>query len=199
MGITSSHVSKQIVDMILLADNSASIVTGVFILADAPLRTITILCIDQGTNMVIAISMAYGQAESDIMKHQPRNPVTDKLVNEYLIPMTYDQIGMVQASAGFFVYTTIPYYGQGWTSYDRKVLANAFHTAFFVSIVVVQWADPLIARLLPTNLKNELLEKFVIKPSFIPIQRLFEDTAEALAETYLNPLTHSPDADEYFS
>merc|ERR1719450_1989971 len=101
MGIAGSDVSKQAADMILLDDNFASIVTGVeegrlifdnlkksiaytltsnipeispfllFILADVPLPLSTI--------MVPAISMAYEQAESDIMKRQPRNPFTDKL------------------------------------------------------------------------------------------------------------------------
>ncbi|QQP54487.1 Sodium/potassium-transporting ATPase subunit alpha, partial [Caligus rogercresseyi] len=77
----------------------------IFILADIPLPlgTVTILCIDLGTDMVPAISMAYEEAESDIMKRQPRNPFTDKLVNERLISMAYGQIGMIQASAGFFV------------------------------------------------------------------------------------------------
>merc|ERR1711950_26629 len=139
MGIAGSDVSKQAADMILLDDNSASIVTGVeegrlifdnlkksiaytltsnipeispfllFILADVPLPlgTVTILCIDLGTDMVPAISMAYEQAESDIMKRQPRNPFTDKLVNERLISMAYGMIGMIQASAGFFVYLVI--------------------------------------------------------------------------------------------
>merc|ERR1719266_518932 len=122
-----------------------------FILADVPLPlgTVTILCIDLGTDMVPAISMAYEQAESDIMKRQPRNPFTDKLVNERLISMAYGQIGMIQASAGFFVYFVIlaengflPWdlfglrrawdsaavndledsYGQEWTYADRKVL-----------------------------------------------------------------------------
>ena len=45
-----------------------------FILADIPLPlgTVTILCIDLGTDMVPAISMAYEEAESDIMKRMPR-------------------------------------------------------------------------------------------------------------------------------
>merc|ERR1711972_616621 len=80
-----------------------------FIIADVPLPlgTVTILCIDLGTDMVPAISMAYEGPESDIMKRQPRNPFTDKLVNERLISMAYGQIGMIQASAGFFVYFVI--------------------------------------------------------------------------------------------
>merc|ERR1719479_183015 len=146
-----------------------------FILADVPLPlgTVTILCIDLGTDMVPAISMAYEFAESDIMKRQPRNPFTDKLVNERLISMAYGQIGMIQASAGFFVYFVImaengflpdklfgirrawdsqaindleDSYGQEWTYKDRKVLEYTCHTAFFVSIVIVQWADLIICK-----------------------------------------------------
>merc|ERR1719389_590361 len=146
-----------------------------FILADVPLPlgTVTILCIDLGTDMVPAISMAYEQAESDIMKRQPGNPFTDKLVNERLISMAYGQIGMIQASAGFFVYFVImaengflpgrlfgirrswdssavndleDSYGQEWTYADRKILEYPCHTAFFVSIVVVQWADLIICK-----------------------------------------------------
>merc|ERR1712106_1124147 len=131
MGIAGSDVSKQAADMILLDDNFASIVTGVeegrlifdnlkksiaYTLTSnipeispfpLPLGTVTILCIDLGTDMVPAISIAYEQAESDIMKRQPRNPFTDKLVNERLISMAYGQIGMIQASAGFFVFFVI--------------------------------------------------------------------------------------------
>merc|ERR1711936_989630 len=146
-----------------------------FILADIPLPlgTVTILCIDLGTDMVPAISMAYEQAESDIMKRQPRNPFTDKLVNERLISMAYGQIGMIQASAGFFVYFVIlaengflpgkllglrrewdsiavndleDSFGQEWTYRDRKILEYTCHTAFFVSIVIVQWADLIICK-----------------------------------------------------
>merc|ERR1711992_523593 len=109
----------------------------------------------------------------DIMKRQPRNPFTDKLVNERLISTAYGQIGMIQASAGFFVYFVImaengflprhlfglrkqwdsiaindleDSYGQEWTYRDRKVLEYTCHTAFFVSIVIVQWADLIICR-----------------------------------------------------
>merc|ERR1712055_188118 len=146
-----------------------------FILADVPLPlgTVTILCIDLGTDMVPAISMAYEGAESDIMKRQPGNPFTDKLVNERLISMAYGQIGMIQASAGFFTYFVIlaengflpgklfgirrawdsqaindlqDSYGQEWPYKDRKILEYTCHSAFFVSIVIVQWADLIICK-----------------------------------------------------
>merc|ERR1712038_270323 len=155
-----------------------------FILAEVPLPlgTVTILCIDLGTDMVPAISMAYEGAESDIMKRQPRNPFTDKLVNERLISMAYGQIGMIQASAGFFVYFVIlaengflPWdlfglrkswdslaindledsYGQEWTYKDRKILEYTCHSAFSVSIVVVQWADLIICK----TRKNSLFQQ----------------------------------------
>ncbi len=53
-----------------------------FIIANIPLPlgTVTILCIDLGTDMVPAISLAYEKAECDIMRRPPRNPYTDKLV-----------------------------------------------------------------------------------------------------------------------
>merc|ERR1711990_42143 len=146
-----------------------------FILADVPLPlgTVTILCIDLGTDMVPAISLAYEKAETDIMKRKPRDPIHDKLVNERLISIAYGQIGMMQATAGFFTYFVImaengfrplallglreewdnpdidfvvDSYGQEWTYDQRKQLEYTCHTAFFVSIVVVQWADLIICK-----------------------------------------------------
>lgn len=58
-------------------------------------------------HQVPAISLAYEEAEADIMKRMPRDPLRDKLVNERLISMAYGQIGMIQASGGFFVYFVI--------------------------------------------------------------------------------------------
>ncbi|CAD5215636.1 unnamed protein product [Bursaphelenchus okinawaensis] len=138
-----------------------------------PLGTITILCIDLGTDMVPAISLAYEEAESDIMKRKPRDPSRDKLVNERLISLAYGQIGMIQASSGFFTYFCIMAengfypsrlyqiraewdsmavnnlrddYGQEWTYTNRKILEYTCHTAYFVSIVIVQWADLIISK-----------------------------------------------------
>merc|ERR1712178_245603 len=174
-----------------------------FILADVPLPlgTVTILCIDLGTDMVPAISMAYEQAESDIMKRQPRNPFTDKLVNERLISMAYGQIGMIQASAGFFVYFVImaengfwpgrlfgirrawdsqavndltDSYGQEWTYADRKILEYTCHTAFFVSIVIVQWADLIICK----TRKNSVFQQGM-KNHFLNFGLFFETVLAA--------------------
>uniref|UniRef100_A0A7N9ATB6 Sodium/potassium-transporting ATPase subunit alpha n=1 Tax=Mastacembelus armatus TaxID=205130 RepID=A0A7N9ATB6_9TELE len=162
-----------------------------FIIASVPLPlgTVTILCIDLGTDMVPAISLAYESAESDIMKRQPRNPKSDNLVNERLISMAYGQIGMIQALGGFFTYFVIlaengflpqtlvgirinwddrevndleDYYGQQWTYEQRKIIEFTCHTAFFASIVVVQWADLIICKtrrnsLFQQGMKNRIL------------------------------------------
>jgi sodium/potassium-transporting ATPase subunit alpha len=55
-----------------------------YLITDTPLAlgTITILCIDLGTDMIPAISLAYEKAENDIMKRRPRDPRHDRLVNE---------------------------------------------------------------------------------------------------------------------
>ncbi|XP_047697014.1 sodium/potassium-transporting ATPase subunit alpha-4 isoform X2 [Prionailurus viverrinus] len=166
-----------------------------------PLGTITILCIDLGTDMVPAISLAYESAESDIMKRAPRNPKTDDLVNHRLIGMAYGQIGMIQALAGFFTYFVIlaengfrPFdllgirlnwenrflndledsYGQQWTYEQRKVVEFTCHTAFFVSIVVVQWADLIICKtrrnsIFQQGMKNNILIFGLMEETFLAV------------------------------
>jgi sodium/potassium-transporting ATPase subunit alpha len=146
-----------------------------FIIAGVPLPlgTVTILCIDLGTDMFPAISLAYEEAEADIMQRKPRDPTGDRLVNSRLIGYAYLQIGMIQAAAGFFTYFTImaengfrpsdlfnlredwddqdvqfvtDSYGQQWNYDNRKDLEYTCQTAFFVAIVIVQWADLLICK-----------------------------------------------------
>uniref|UniRef100_A0A673N1I2 Na(+)/K(+)-exchanging ATPase n=1 Tax=Sinocyclocheilus rhinocerous TaxID=307959 RepID=A0A673N1I2_9TELE len=154
-----------------------------------PLGTVTILCIDLGTDLIPAISLAYENAENDIMKRQPRNAQTDRLVNARLISMAYGQIGMIQAVAGFFTYIVVmsengfwpsylpglrvgwedrsisdleDSYGQQWTFEARKIIESTCHTAFFISIVVVQWGDLIIVKtrrnsIIQQGMKNKVL------------------------------------------
>merc|ERR1711879_72469 len=179
-----------------------------FILADVPLPlgTVTILCIDLGTDLLPAISLAYEQAESDIMKRAPRNPQKDKLVNERLISMAYGQIGMIQASAGFFVYFVIlaengfwpgklfgirrswdsqavnaleDSYGQEWTYGQRKIVEFTCHTAFFTSIVIVQWADLLICKTRRLSIFQQGMRNKIM------IAGLFEETLLAAVLAYM--------------
>ncbi|ODN01960.1 Sodium/potassium-transporting ATPase subunit alpha [Orchesella cincta] len=162
-----------------------------FIVFNIPLAlgAVTILCIDLGTDMVPAISLAYEKAESDIMKRAPRDSKKDKLVNERLISVAYGQIGMIQAAAGFFVYVVImtecgfwwydlfglrqrwdspavndleDSYGQEWTYSSRKRLEYTCHTAFFVAIVIVQWADLIICKTRRLSLYHQGMDNWVL-------------------------------------
>jgi len=72
-----------------------------------PLSTILILCVDLGTDMVPAISMAWEGAEADIMKRRPRNSEVDHLVTKKLVVFAYLQIGVIQAASGFFAWLTV--------------------------------------------------------------------------------------------
>nr|CAD7603124.1 unnamed protein product [Timema genevievae] len=133
-----------------------------------PLGVIAILCIDLGTDMVPAISLGYERSESDIMKRRPRCPYTDKLVNGKLIFLAYGHLGVIQTAGGFFNYFVImaengflpmrllrlreewdslvvndlrDSYGQQWTYSARKRLEYTCHTAFFITVVITQWAN----------------------------------------------------------
>jgi sodium/potassium-transporting ATPase subunit alpha len=167
-----------------------------FILTGIPLAlgTVAIICIDLGTDMVPAISLAYERPEFDIMKRKPRNPATEKLVGTNLISMSCGQIGMIQAFAGFCTYFVImaengflPWrliglrqhwnsasindledsYGQEWTYKDRKILEYTCHTAFFVSIVIVQWTDLIICKTRISSIFKQGMSNWVLNFALI--------------------------------
>jgi sodium/potassium-transporting ATPase subunit alpha len=179
-----------------------------FILCDIPLPlgTVTILCIDLGTDLLPAISLAYEEAETDIMKRAPRDPLHDKLVNERLISMAYGQIGMLQALSGFVIYFVIMMengwlpgrlfgiraqwddrgnnaledsYGQEWTYGQRKIVEFTCHTAFFTSIVIVQWADVLICKTRRLSIFQQGMRNKIM------IAGLFEETLLAAILAYM--------------
>jgi sodium/potassium-transporting ATPase subunit alpha len=170
-----------------------------------PLGTVTILCIDLGTDLLPAISLAYEQAESDIMKRNPRNKFTDRLVNERLISMAYGQIGMIQASAGFVCYFVIMMqngflpskilglrvswddklnqnledsWGNEWTYSQRKIVEFTCHTMFFTAIVIVQWADVLICKTRRLSIFQQGMKNKIL------IAGLFEETILAAFLAY---------------
>ncbi|RXM99225.1 Sodium/potassium-transporting ATPase subunit alpha-1 [Acipenser ruthenus] len=152
-----------------------------------------------------AISLAYEGAESDIMKRRPRNSKTDKLVNERLISMAYGQLGMISALGGFFTYFVIladngflplrllgiriewedkslsdleDSYGQQWTYEQRKIVEFTCQTAFFISIVIVQWAILIICK----TRKNSVFKQGM-KNNILTLG-LFEETALAAFLSY---------------
>merc|ERR1719436_1293043 len=86
-----------------------------------PLSTPLILCVDLGTDMAPAISMAYEGKESNIMTRKPRDPERDNLVTWRLVSFAYLQIGMLQALAGFYAYMVVLWDGAG---IDPRSLTN---------------------------------------------------------------------------
>jgi sodium/potassium-transporting ATPase subunit alpha len=150
-----------------------------------PLPTQLILCIDLGTDMVPAISLAYENKEANIMLKKPRDMHKDRLVTAKLVSFSYLQIGLLQALGGFYAFFVVLYdYGfypnilfglvdgfkseylwpdatnpteirfegksypvreclihtEGVCHNPEEALAHA-QCAFFISIIVVQWAD----------------------------------------------------------
>jgi sodium/potassium-transporting ATPase subunit alpha len=113
-----------------------------------PLETVMILCIDLGTDMLPAISLAYEEPEEQegddadddkfalgIMDRQPRDMDTDRMVNTRLIGLAYGIIGMIQAAAGFACYFSvfasynihfedITGTGFDWLNEDKKYVAG---------------------------------------------------------------------------
>eukprot|EP00050_Salpingoeca_kvevrii_P005855 m.286007 g.286007 ORF g.286007 m.286007 type:complete len:1103 (+) comp11497_c0_seq1:103-3411(+) len=171
-----------------------------------PLSTIMILAIDLGTDMYPAISLAYEKAESDIMLRRPRNAATDRLVNSRLLSLTYLQIGVIQAMAGFFCYFVVmsdygfrpsrliglrsdwddedienlrDSYGQTWGYDERKDLEAAAQTSYFVSIVVVQWADLIICKTRMLSIVDQGMTNWNLNRALV-----FE-TLLAIAITYI--------------
>ncbi|KAG9396843.1 Cation-transporting P-type ATPase [Carpediemonas membranifera] len=127
-----------------------------------PLTTVLILCIDLGTDMIPAISLAYEDPEADIMNLPPRDAKKDRLVTTRLISFSYLQIGIMQAVAGFVTYFYVM--RSSGIPWDRIITLFSSHTAelpdtdayntihrraqtaFFFSIIMVQWADLLICK-----------------------------------------------------
>eukprot|EP01129_Flabellula_baltica_P001518 TRINITY_DN1145_c0_g1_i1.p1 TRINITY_DN1145_c0_g1~~TRINITY_DN1145_c0_g1_i1.p1 ORF type:complete len:1074 (+),score=311.27 TRINITY_DN1145_c0_g1_i1:19-3240(+) len=168
-----------------------------------PLSTVLILCVDLGTDLLPAISLAYEKAESDIMNRPPRDAKRDHLVTAKLIGFAYLQIGIIQAMAGFYSYLVVlgsygirPEIlfstGFDWGKEEfliagvgeslRFEALNYAQTSYFVSIVIVQWADLLISKtrklsIFQQGLKNKIL-----------VLGLFEETILALLLVYLPPV-----------
>ncbi|XP_033353676.1 sodium/potassium-transporting ATPase subunit alpha-like [Bombus vosnesenskii] len=154
-----------------------------------PVGVICILCIDLGTDMWPAVSLAYEKSESNIILRKPRIPLKDHLVSHRLLFLSYGQIGIIEACAGFVTYFVVmaehgflPYrlldlrsswdsivvndlqdcYGQEWTYEQRKILEYTCHTAFFVSIVIVQIADVMICKTRRVSLFHQGMDNWVL-------------------------------------
>eukprot|EP00731_Ephydatia_muelleri_P011696 Em0006g590a len=160
-----------------------------------PLGAIAIIIICVGTDIVPAISLAYEKAECDIMARPPRDQHKDRLASHTLIYQSYAQIGMLESAAGFLTYFVVMgengfspvkanSYGQDWGYAERKQLEYMCYTAWFVSIVVAQWADLMICR----TRRNSFFEAGMSNPYFF--FALLSETALAIFLAYFPGLSH---------
>lgn len=179
-----------------------------------PLTTVMILCIDLGTDMIPAISLAYEEAESDIMRRKPRNAQTDRLVNARLISFSYLQIGVMQALAGMYVYLVVlgdngisphslPFSEQNFPTLDPGIELRQAQTAYFISIVEVQWADLLICKtrmlsLFQQGMRNKILNFGLVSETllalivaYVPVVNFAIGTAFILPQWWLPALPFS--------
>ncbi|CAF3644832.1 unnamed protein product, partial [Rotaria sp. Silwood1] len=137
-----------------------------YAIVDIPLAlsTITILCIDLGTDIVPSITFAYDKAEGDLLERPPRKR-TDKMCTIKLITLCYGQMAMIEASGAFFAFFVVmaengwwpsrllgirdawdspavndlrDSYGQDWTYEQRRNLDLAAQSAYFIGIVITQ-------------------------------------------------------------
>ncbi|KAF0699415.1 Aste57867_10023 [Aphanomyces stellatus] len=93
-----------------LAVNIAELVpflVNILVAIPNPLTTVLMLLLCLGTDMIPAISMAYEDAENDIMLRAPRRPSIDRLVTKKLVFWSYIHLGMIEAFAGHVVYFTV--------------------------------------------------------------------------------------------
>jgi sodium/potassium-transporting ATPase subunit alpha len=159
-----------------------------------PLGILAVLAIDLGTDLLPAVSLAFEEPETDLMKHQPRNPDTDPLLTEQLLFLSYGQLGLIQAASGFFTYFVImsengfkpdrliglrkaweskaindlrDSYGQEWTYDDRKTLEYMCQAGFLMSIVVVQWSVLLQTRSRRTSIFQRPMNNWVLNIALV--------------------------------
>lgn len=93
----------------LLTSNMTEIwpfVALVLIQIPLPLSNIFMLCICVGTDIYPALSLAYEEAEVDIMTRRPRKP-DEHLVTMRLLCHAYGQMGEIATAGAFFTYFVI--------------------------------------------------------------------------------------------
>ncbi|MCA9478215.1 MAG: cation-transporting P-type ATPase, partial [Nanoarchaeota archaeon] len=112
------------------------------------LPVLLILAIDLGTDMIPAISLGQETAESDVMKHPPRNTKA-KLLTGRMLLRSYGVIGPLQTIFSFILFFTVLYSG-GWHFGSPLSLTDPLYrsavTAFFATIIITQVFNNLTCR-----------------------------------------------------
>jgi sodium/potassium-transporting ATPase subunit alpha len=92
-----------------------------------PLSNIFMLCICVGTDIYPALSLAYEEAEFDIMTRKPRK-LDEHLVSGKLLCHAYGNMGEIATAGGFFAYFTVMgVYGYPYNILFGLVSADAYN------------------------------------------------------------------------
>ncbi|XP_034242047.1 sodium/potassium-transporting ATPase subunit alpha-4-like [Thrips palmi] len=171
--VVSDNLQKSIA--YVLTSNAPEIVPFVLQVVLAiplPLSIALVLVIDAVTDLWPSISLAYEQPEENVMRREPRDPYTHRLVSGRLLAAAYLQVGGVQAAAALVSYYIVfidhgfnpgallntgpdwddpnvaitDSYGRVWSEDRRQVLHEMAQTATFLAIVCTQIADLLMCR-----------------------------------------------------
>ena len=91
-----------------------------------PLSNIFMLCICVGTDIYPALSLAYEEAEVDIMTRRPRKP-DEHLVSAKLLGHAYGNMGEIATCGGFFTYNLVmSCYGFPFSIYFELLSKKAY-------------------------------------------------------------------------
>jgi sodium/potassium-transporting ATPase subunit alpha len=139
------------------------------------LSTILILFVDLGTDMVPAISMAWENAENDIMLRPPRDAKRDRLVTKKLIFFAYLQIGVIQALAGLFTFFVVLHdYG-----YPVHMLYGiAEHDNFGARTMYCKNNADNLVKYVTLNFDPELMQESEMSDVWTPDHFLWYDTVK---------------------
>ncbi|OXA57033.1 Sodium/potassium-transporting ATPase subunit alpha [Folsomia candida] len=186
-----------------MADNVAEMYCyWVYIILRVPLPmgTIGMLLSTLGADVFPAVALAHESAESDIMKLKPRDPNKDTLMTLPMLSYSYGQIGVLETLGGFFAYFCtfacngwLPKdllfsqsrfessavndlsdsYGQEWSYDTRMTLEKQAQTAFFLSIVITQFANAICCKtrrlsIFQQGMKNNLMNVGLVLMISIP-------------------------------
>ncbi|KAJ1526859.1 hypothetical protein ONE63_008417 [Megalurothrips usitatus] len=171
--VVSDNLQKSIA--YVLTSNAPEIVPfllQVVLAIPLPLSIALVLVIDAVTDLWPSVSLCYEQPEENVMRREPRDPYTHRLVSGRLLAAAYLQVGGVQAAAAMVSYFVVfigsgfnpsdlvhagpswddpavlvtDSFGRTWAEGQRRVLHQTAQTATFLAIVWTQIADLLMCR-----------------------------------------------------
>eukprot|EP01137_Pigoraptor_chileana_P027808 Opistho-2@10843 len=172
---TLSHLFPELFPFII------NLITGCPLMISA----ILILCIDLGTEMAPAVSLAYESAELNIMNRKPRDAATEHLVNIQTLVYSYFFMGVMETApaiacffyimkengfdAGFVIKdssdftvdaNTILSNGVAYTRSEQLDILREAQTAYFAAIVMMQMMNLIACK---TRLSSVFVHGFANK------------------------------------